>query len=293
MRFGQDTEGTIPFTVRILSKCANEVYLDPTTLSLPSALLFDPFSIVDQLVEIYFRCQNVYQPMIHEPTFRKNYKQLKDPLSDLLSVSVCCYVCSSTCQHFHFSKKDRKNMADYFHSKAKALILDQFDDPDKRLENVIAINLLSRHLHMTLRIHECRRLIGMAYQIITDLKNEYGSSRFTEYSESNFDESDYSMRPLTEVSSDVNHVLFTRHVTVTLCVRRLMDFVTNTAVNDSSFHFPVWLYLDDEPELCVEFVRSQNWVLAFFNHPFIAKMMVSNIKLKYKQFFLTFFTTID
>lgn len=282
VHFGRKAKSGVPFTVSLLTKCIGDAQSDPATLSLPSALLLDPFVIVDQLIDIYFCCQNVYQPMIHQKTFMEKYRQLNDPFTDSVCISLCCFVCASPCEHFPFSSKERRNMADFFYAKAKLLILDQFDDYDKRLDNVISINLLAKHMHMTLRFKECKRLISIAYQIIFDLQNEYNCNEEMCYTKgTNY--SKYITDSLSKASDNVGHVLFTRHVTITLCVRRLMDFLSNTAIDDTCFHFPFWLHLEDEPKLTKQAVESQNWVIAFFDHPFIAAMMVTITILKSKS----------
>ncbi|CAO3641969.1 unnamed protein product [Mucor hiemalis] len=210
----------------------------------------------------------------------EKYKKLQDPLSDLVTLSLCCYTCATPCLHLYFTSEERRNLADYFFAKSKSIILDQFDEPDKRLENVMSINAISKYMHMTLKFKECKRLINIAYQICMDLKEEYepssaGSGCIPGQSQQEHENAHKynKMKPLTEPSTDIDRVLYSRHVAITMCVRRFMDFVTNSVVDDSCFHFPAWLYTEDESDITKRMVQSQNWVLGFFNLPFIRAFM--------------------
>lgn len=60
-----------------------------------------------------------------------------------------------------------------FFEKAYNTILDQFDVPEKRLENVMSINMLSSYMSANFKYKEGDELIAIAYQICLDLKNEF------------------------------------------------------------------------------------------------------------------------
>lgn len=279
LQFGQESNGY--FTFKLLTSFAKRSPPDPVPLSLPRPLLLNSVEVIDRLIQIYFSCHNTYQPIIHESSFMEKYKKLQDPLSDLVTLSLCCYTCSTPCLHLFFTAEERRDLANYFFAKSKSIILDQFDEPDKRLENVMSINTISKYMHMTLKFKECKRLINIAYQICMDLKEEYepssaGSGCIPGQSQQEHENAHKynKMKPPTEPSTDINQVLYSRHVTITMCVRRFMDFVTNSIVDDSCFHFPAWLYTEDEPEITKRIVQSQNWVLGFFNLPFIRAFMV-------------------
>jgi hypothetical protein len=292
MQFGTDAGELIPFTVRLLIQCAKKNYEKPASLLLPSLLLLDSKIVIDQILKIYFSCHNVYSPMIHERSFMEKYQKLQDPMTDLISVSLCAYVCSAPCDHFFFTPLERRSMADYFFQKAKSIILDQFDLPEKRLENVMSINLLSKYMHMTLKFKECLKWIMMAYQICLDLKNNFKYSKCaaaatseclasspTRSSSSFEDPTDthlfIHLDPLpVDKPNALEEMLFSRHLSITLCTRRLMDYISNEVMDDACFHFPRWQYMEDESEETIRYIHSQNWVLGLFNHPFIGNFMV-------------------
>ncbi|KAL9545736.1 hypothetical protein MBANPS3_007008 [Mucor bainieri] len=277
MSFGKEgTSSLIPFTIKILTRCIKTRPASvepPSTLLLPSILLLDPTALVDQLLTTYFACHNVYNPLVHEPTYRAKLAAIQDPLTDLITLGICAYVCSTPCRHLHYSPRERRNMGDYFHAKARNIILDQFDLPEKRLENVIGINLLIQYMHITLKFAECRQLVSMAYQILLDLRNEYPEFRPTTGPSACFERSPHAghytytteQAPIT----DVEKMLFTRHVTISTTISRLMDYIADDVTDNECFHFPVWKYVDDECEETKRFVRSQNWIINLYNHEFV------------------------
>ncbi|CAO3640752.1 unnamed protein product [Mucor fragilis] len=283
LNFGKDTAGSlIPFTIRTMARSLTSKKSHiPVALLLPSILLLDPKSLVDQLLIIYFKCHNIYNPLVHEKTYRDNMAAISDPMADLVTLSICSYVCSTPCQHLTFTPRERRNMADFFYAKARDILLDQFDSPEKRLENAMSINLLIQYMNVTLKYVEGRQLISMAFQILLDLRNEYAEFRVpvdldvvdvedTPYSEH------YSYDINQEPITDVNKALFTRHIKVAAVISSQLDYVVSNSTDMSGFHFPTWKYLADEPENTKKFVRSQNWIINLYNHKFVKNFMHSS-----------------
>lgn len=280
MSFGKEGTGSlIPFTIKVLTRCIKTKPANPpSTLLLPNKLLLDPNGLVDQLLTNYFTCHNVYNPLVHEPTYRAKLANVEDPLTDLITLGICAYVCSTPCRHLQFSPRERRSMGDFFHAKARNIILDQFDQPEKRLENVIGINLLIQYMHITLKFAECRQLVSMAYQILLDLRNEYPEFRATGPNacfESSPHSGHYTYTNDQEPITDVEKMLFTRHVTISTSISRLMDYIADDIQDSECFHFPVWKYVDDECEETKRFVRSQNWIINLYNHEFVMHFVVS------------------
>jgi hypothetical protein len=294
MSFGSDDQNNlVPLTIRVLTRCIkNSNTENPKQLLLPRELLEDPDYVINGFLNIYFACHNVYYPLVHENSFRSNLAKIKDPLTDLVTLSICCYVCSTPCEHIvYYSGQQRRNMADFFYTKAKNIVFDQFDSPEKRIENVVGINLLSKYLHMTLKFSESRQLISMSYQICLDLRQDYGNHPQAPLSEcfepSRHAHGNYMSNDPSDALKnnknykpvkDVNKLLYSRHATSTICLRILMNYIANEAVNETCFHFPRWEYMEDEPIQTKLFASSQNWILDLFNHPFIGHFMV---KLSY------------
>lgn len=272
----------LPFTFKLLTLCAKHNVPTPEALLLPYDLLMNPLDMMNRFIQTYFTCHNSISPMIHERVFMLKYNKLSDPFTDPLALSLCCYVCSSPCDHFDsYTIRERRNMSDYFFLKAKNIILDQFDQPDKRLENIMCINALTKYMQVTFKLKECRKLVAIAYQICWDLRDKYPVPVFDSFSRN------VSIRDVCgKFGSDtyntyLDYVLYSRHVAITLSTRRLMDYYSNNTIDESALYFPRWLYLDDEPEQTKRFVQCQNWVLGMFNHPFVGKVMVCMCVLFY------------
>ncbi|EPB85686.1 hypothetical protein HMPREF1544_07512 [Mucor circinelloides 1006PhL] len=282
LSFGKEATGSlIPFTIRTMARSlTSKPSHIPVALLLPSILLLDPKSLVDQLLKTYFQCHNIYNPLVHEKTYRDKMVPIQDPLTDLLTLSICSYVCSTPCRHLTFTPRERRNMGDYFYAKARDIIWDQFDLPEKRLENAMSINLLIQYMNVTLKYMEGRQLISMAFQILLDLRSEYPEFQVpvdldvvdvedTPYAKHyNYD---INQEPIT----DVDKALFTRHIKVAAIMSSLLDYVVSNSTDMSLFHFPTWKYLADEPENTKKFVRSQNWIINLYNHKFVKNFMKS------------------
>lgn len=301
--FGSDeNNNVIPLGLRILASCGKNSNTNyPKQFLLPSELVSYPNYIINRLLHTYFTCHNVYYPLVHENSFRSNLAKTKEPLTDLVTLSICCYVCSVPCEHSaRFSSQKRRNMADFFYNKAKSIVLEQFDDPEKRTENVVSINLLGKYLQMTLKFSEARRLISMAYEICLDLRHDYnqhsvaplsdcfGPSKHThnEYATKDINDPPEYSKDLKPIK-DVNKLLYSRHATTTICLRMVVNYVTNDPGNDECYHFPRWEYMEDEPAQTKQLAKAQNWIIDLFSHPFISNFMVNNGS------YFSFFIIID
>lgn len=250
----KSTKTLVPFTLRLLTQCVRKVSHSPDTLDLPNNLNLDTLVMtIDQIVEIYFNCHNAYTPLLHKSSFMDRYKQLDNPEDDLLSLSICAHVCASPCDHIQYIPSERRKLADYFFKKAKLIILDQFDLPEKRLENVMAINLCSKYMHMTLKYGECRQLIAIAYQLCIDL---------------NLD---------STTQDELHQVLCSRHITMTAYVNRFMNYISSYVSYDAFLTLPDWKYMQDESEEIKQYIKAQNWLLSLYNHAFVVNFLVSII----------------
>lgn len=257
LRFG--SKDAIPFTIKMLVQSAKKENLRPATILLPRILRFNSTAVMDQLITVFFSCHNTYKAALHESSFMKNYKQLNNPMTDLLSTSLCSYVCSSPCDHLYYTPSERRQLADYFFEQARSIILDQFDLPEKRLENIIGINLITKYMHMTLRYNQCQKLNSLAYQLCIDVRDQP-----PELTEHLFEDELYRM-------------LYTRHLTLTARTRRLLDTISGNIVDTEFLLLPKWIIIGDEPEETKRYVRMQNRLLDLYNHPFIDNFSVSTM----------------
>lgn len=255
-------ESLIPFTMKLVTQFPKD-YISTTR---PQGIVFYELdATIDQLVSIYFSCHNTFTATLHTTSFLERYRQLNNPASDLLTLSICSYVCSAPCSHIFYLPWERRKMADHYFTKARSIILEQFDMREKRLENMISINLLSKYLQMTLKYQECRKLITIGYQICLDLKPDYQAL---------FDDENISNKSVQCPSEEqLNQILYSRHFILTMSVRRLTNNIFDIA-QDVHHHLPEWETMGDEIPITKKFIRAQNWFLILFNHPYIEQFMV-------------------
>ncbi|KAG1137497.1 hypothetical protein G6F37_007965 [Rhizopus arrhizus] len=248
----QDYGSLYGLTGKILAKCLKKRILESSahlTLDLAS---FGSYMIMDRLIDIYFHCHNISNGWLHEATFRKKYRKVKSPFNDLVCVSLCSYVCATPCAHLDFTARQRRIMSDFFYSKIKDVLLDQFDDPDKKLENLLVINLLFPYMHMTLNFSEYDYYVTMAYHISLDLKNYYQD---------------------VKTHSTVDYVIFTRLFSSIYCVRVVLDCVAGKMITRQPLPFPRLEVFPDEPEETKKFIQSQDWTITIYDHPFIDTLL--------------------
>ncbi|KAG2234987.1 hypothetical protein INT48_000229 [Thamnidium elegans] len=242
-------DGLTPFLTKMLAKYVNQKIKLQDSNYVPDYLLSQPTMIVDHLVSTYFTCYNLLSPLVHENSFMKKYLLLETPLDDLITLCICNRVCGSPCNHIHFTSHDRRAMADYFFEKAYSMILDQFDVPEKRLENVISINMLSRYMNEIFKYKEGDELISIAYQICLDLINEF------------------KYPPQTpSYKYQVDYALFTRHISITMSLRGIMNSLFDRPIDETSNFESKWAIVDDEPEETKRVIKSQNWFWNLFSH---------------------------
>lgn len=242
------------------------------------AAFYELDATIDQLVFTYFSCHNTFTATLHTTSFLERYRQLNNPASDLLNLSIYSYVCSAPCCHISYLPWERRKMADHYFTKARSIILEQFDMPEKRLENMISINLLSKYLQMTLKYQECRKLITIGYQICLDIKPDYQAL---------FDENISNKSVQCPSEEQLNQMLYSRHFILTMSVSRLYNSIFDIA-QEAHHHLLKWETMGDEIPITKIFIRAQNWFLILFNHPHIKQFMVKTCDLsiipKFKLF---------
>jgi hypothetical protein len=243
--------------MKLLVKCLNPKP-NPTALLLPTSFLFNASVIIDTLVDRYFECYNFLRPFVHQPTFMKYYKELNSPLDSLLTLCICCVVCAAPCDHLPNSYQELRCMGDYFAGLAKSKILEQFDVPEKRLENVMAINMLGEYLYTVLNVSESLKLVSMGFQICHDLKPWYDKE---------------SKKPGVP---SVECMLFSRHFPTMIRYNRLSDVIINRTQQLESVVYMEWLFLPDESDSIIDSVLAQNWHYQLTSHPVMAKIRVNN-----------------
>ncbi|KAI8352101.1 hypothetical protein BD560DRAFT_492722, partial [Blakeslea trispora] len=223
-----------------------------------------PLLRLEDCIDTYFSCHYFFRVLVHERSFRSRLASLQDPLDDLTVLCICCYVCAIPCRHMKHDLTELRNMADACYQKAKGILLDQFDVHEKRLENVVSICLLAHYLHLTLRFSEARRLLDLAYQLCLDLQDHQAYR-------CQLDDSFPNME--TEATEDIDYALSARAIYVIIYFRRLVNFFSSEdAYYEPRLRLPQWKYVPDESDQVKRLVRSQNWIISIFSHPFITRL---------------------
>ncbi|ORE08351.1 hypothetical protein BCV72DRAFT_203666 [Rhizopus microsporus var. microsporus] len=246
----QDHGGLFSLAGKIIPKLSTKKRSDEHKLLL-GHVMFSSRRLIDKLVDIYFNCHNIYFGWLYESSFRKRYSQLKEPLDDLICASLCCYVCATPCDHLDFNAYQRRDMCDYFYLKAKEKLLDQFDDPDKRLENVIAINMLFSYMHMTLKLIEYDAYMTIATQICYDLQSEYEAAK---------------------AQTGIDYALFARHFTQMFCVRLTLDCIANKPRSRMPSPMPKMDTFPCEPKETGEYLQVLKWLNEVYSNPVMDKL---------------------
>ncbi|KAG0167759.1 hypothetical protein DFQ29_000278 [Apophysomyces sp. BC1021] len=218
------------------------------TALIPATLLFEPRLVIDQLLQAYFNCFNLYMPLIHRPTFMEHYRKTRDPFSCPITMAICANICMCSCRHLQFSLQERRHMAEYFYQLCRDMLYDMFDDPDRRLETLITANLITKFLINTLRMSEARKTTSMALLICADLQHVYDKH-------------------------SLEGILCTRHYVMAECTQKAFDVFLERKVDENCFLRNVFLgYLPDEPEITQRYMRMGTFVMEFCTRPHITEL---------------------
>ncbi|KAI8380885.1 uncharacterized protein BYT42DRAFT_284876 [Radiomyces spectabilis] len=218
---------------------------------LQDALFANPRPLVDQFVRIYFKCFNSAVPLFYEPTYMAYYNSLSDPFSCIVTMAMCNYVGSSSCKHIPFTPDERRRLGEYFFSIWKDLLGETFDDPNRRLETVMSINLITKYLQHVLRISESQKYAAMAHLICQDLRTYYADDR----------------KPIVE------RALFQRHYVLAEHIRAMNEFL-----DDKEFVLPVienvqFEVLPLESDLVKSFIEIFQHILRLIRHPYVVNLV--------------------
>ncbi|KAI8140754.1 hypothetical protein BJV82DRAFT_671130 [Fennellomyces sp. T-0311] len=127
--------------------------------------------IIDQLVHWYLKHRNPQRPLLHAPSYLEHYRNLSDPLSCPITLAICVTTVCHIKQLGGYSAVQRRQMADFFYTKAKNILLEIFDDPKRKIETLYTITFLQHFIiYILLQPLEARRLATIAILICEDLQ---------------------------------------------------------------------------------------------------------------------------
>ncbi|KAI8140242.1 hypothetical protein BJV82DRAFT_716058 [Fennellomyces sp. T-0311] len=211
-------------------------------------------TLVDELIRLHLRYNNRRMPLLHAPTFLQHYNSLTDPLSCPLTLAVCAYtICTHRSLLETYSGLELRQLGEFFCCRSKELLMDVFDDPNRKLKTVFTITFLNHFVtSVMLQPLEGRRLITIAYLLCQDL--EPGFSKLKE--------------------PTVMSVLFQRHY---FHIQRSIGHVNHTIDGTSNpCPFPpkrTFEKLPDEDEVTCTYIDVFNQILQFLQKPCIKSVI--------------------
>ncbi|KAI9497699.1 hypothetical protein BDB00DRAFT_803680 [Zychaea mexicana] len=132
--------------------------------------------IIDQLVQIHLKYKNPKHAFLHGPSFLKHYESLRDPLTCPITLALCVDTICTTrrLDDQYYTSARRHHMASFFYERCKAILAEMFDDPDRKIETIIAIHFLKYYImFVLLQPREARRLVTVAYLLCKDLEQSF------------------------------------------------------------------------------------------------------------------------
>ncbi|KAG2226568.1 hypothetical protein INT45_005054 [Circinella minor] len=119
---------------------------------------------MDELITLYLDRYNQFVGLIHAPSFLKHYHTLEDPLSSPMVLAVCIDTIAYFYPRLKYSTEEKRQLAEFFYTRCRDLLLDMYDDPEYRLQAIISTTLLMQYLlEVLLEFAEARRLLTVAY----------------------------------------------------------------------------------------------------------------------------------
>ncbi|KAI8988511.1 hypothetical protein BDF20DRAFT_953575 [Mycotypha africana] len=222
-----------------------------------------PHLVMDQLVNNYFACFNDSIPILHEPSFRKHYVSLKDPMDDPVVLAVCAAASISTCRHsIFYNMFERRYIGEHFFKLALEKLLEMFDEPEHALETVLVINILQIFMVATLRLNESRKWASIASVLCCNLQQEY----VHDINDNENKEAKY----LARVRSAIIH----RNSVLVHCCKALIEFLLGENLNPVPKRICPFDILPDEPQKLKDLIVIMNLLFKLaFNPAFLIVMV--------------------
>ncbi|KAI7849002.1 hypothetical protein BDC45DRAFT_521709 [Circinella umbellata] len=229
--------------------------------------------IIDHLIHIYSNHENSRRLFLHVPTFLKHHHNLQDPLSCPITLAVCVHILCTTRQMITHSAAERRAIANFFYDKCKDILFDMFDDPKRKLETIVVINLLQHFTtFILLRVNESRRWTTVAHQLCKDLESSFEQRIYRQQEE------------VTWLQPGMERVLLQRHAFYTKNNFQLLDFIM-----DESKHVQYSAKLDmtvsymevmpgEDIRTC-EMIEAHNRLLQLCTNPYMAAITTHSQKL--------------
>ena len=213
---------------------------------------------MEKLINIYMKTYNQIIGILHEPSFMNHFNQIENPLCCPTALTTCIDAIAYLYPQLPYSSLEKRQWAEFFYNKYKAILFDMYHDPDCRLEVVTTTTLVLQYLiDIVMDFAEARRMITMALLICNDL-----------------DENTMSQTDL---------ILFHRHRTCLQLYDKCMNFYLQGEVDFSGIQVPDTELLEGESDQVVKYLMACKSVIELIGSPYMTSLMVKK-KLKENLF---------
>ena len=214
-------------------------------------------SVMDHLVKLYVNRENSRRLLVHTPTYIQHYKDIQDPLTCPVTLAICVHTVCTARHVIKYSATERRQLADFYYEKCKDILFDRFDDPSRKLETLVTINILQHFIiFVLLRMTEARRFATIAYSICKDLEVDMNRGIY----------------PKLKCEPQILKVLLQRHYFYAESTLTMLDFMIDK--NQTKSHVPV-TYLDampDEDLRTKHFIEMHNHLLQLCTSPYMGAL---------------------
>ncbi|KAG2222448.1 hypothetical protein INT45_009460 [Circinella minor] len=214
-------------------------------------------SIMDHLVKLYVNRENSRRLLVHTPTYIQHYKDIHDPLTCPVTLAICVHTVCTARHVIKYSATERRQLADFYYDKCKDILFDRFDDPSRKLETLVTINILQHFvIFVLLRMTEARRFATIAFSICKDLEVDMNRGKY----------------PKLKCEPQVLKVLLQRHYFYAESTLTMLDFMIDK--NQTKSHVPV-TYLDAMPDEDLQtkhFIEMHNHLLQLCTSPYMCAL---------------------
>ncbi|KAI7849003.1 hypothetical protein BDC45DRAFT_293739 [Circinella umbellata] len=129
-------------------------------------------SMINHLINSYTNHHTSRRLFLHTPTFIEHYNNLQDPLTCSITLAASIHTLCIARRIITDSATERREIANFFYKRCQEMLYDMFDDPTRKFETVIVINLLQYFtMFVLLRFTEARRWATIACSLCKDLES--------------------------------------------------------------------------------------------------------------------------
>ncbi|KAI9264958.1 hypothetical protein BDA99DRAFT_507317 [Phascolomyces articulosus] len=203
---------------------------------------------MDELVSLYMERYNPFVGLIHAPSFLEHYHRTKNALSSPMILAVCIDTIAYFYPRLKYSAEEKRQLAGFFYSRCRDLLLDMYDDPKYRLHAIISTNLVMQYLmELLLDFMEARRLLTMA--IVASHEVDLDSL------------------------SEIEYAMYQRHRVCLGIYHGQSEIVLYDRYDFTGVNFEDVYPLDDDPPAVVSYLAMYKAVFSLVKTPYVTNIL--------------------